>query len=65
MKCCSGLQIGDFVWIAPPDGAMLKAEVVLSVEYVLAEGMFNPYTNQGAFRADYGHRFRPRWWKCL
>ena len=44
-----GRQVGDVVWLAPPGGSQLVQDIVTAVETVQAEGMFNPYTNEGPF----------------
>jgi hypothetical protein len=46
------VQVGDVVWVATSGGLSLVTETVLGVERVLAEGMFNPYTDQGTIVVD-------------
>ena len=45
---CGHVQVGDILWVTGPSGTGLITDTVLAVERVLAEGMFNPYTDQGA-----------------
>ena len=47
------LQVGDVLWVAAADGHGLVQDTVVAVEAVQAEGMFNPYTNEGARPAPF------------
>ena len=40
--------MGDVIWLAAPGGLSLVKDTVVAVEAVQAEGMFNPYTDEGA-----------------
>ena len=43
-------QVGDMLWVTSPDAPTLVQDVVVAVTRVEAEGLFNPYTNEGAQR---------------
>ena len=45
-------QVGDVVWLVAANGTGLVQDNVVAVEAVLAEGMFNPYTAEGASRSS-------------
>ena len=45
--------MGDVLWVAAADGHGLVQDTVVAVEAVQAEGMFNPYTNEGARPAPF------------
>ncbi len=42
------LQVGDVLWVTAPGSSALSQDTVVAVEQVEAEGLFNPYTDEGA-----------------
>jgi len=43
-----GRQVGDVVWRTVPGSSDLVQDIVAATEMVLAEGLFNVFTNEGA-----------------
>ena len=53
------------MWITTPDSAELAQDTVVAIEALEAEGLFNPFTDEGAFRTLWPLSSARMAWHCV